>query len=103
MARGVDSSHANLVINMDPPKDLVTYLHRIGRAGRFGSKGIAITFISSPQQCQNFKRIIAEAGTGMSVLLFPEEKRGGFDFGTLILTIFHFSKKLRPMSRRRPS
>lgn len=80
MARGVDSSHANLVINLDPPNDLVTYLHRIGRAGRFGSKGIAITFISSPQQCQSFKRIIAEAGTGMSVLQFPTDSRAGFNF-----------------------
>ncbi|KAH8415632.1 hypothetical protein KR222_006952 [Zaprionus bogoriensis] len=80
MARGVDSSHANLVINLDIPKDLVTYLHRIGRAGRFGSKGIAITFVSSPQQSQKFRRLIAEAGTGMSVLQFPTEPREGFDF-----------------------
>lgn len=80
MARGVDSSHANLIINLDIPKDLVTYLHRIGRAGRFGSKGIAITFVSSPQQSQKFRRLIAEAGTGMSVFQFPTEKREGFDF-----------------------
>lgn len=80
MARGVDSSHADLIINLDVPKDLVTYLHRIGRAGRFGSKGIAITFISSPQQSQKFRRFIAEAGTGMSVMQFPTEKREGFNF-----------------------
>lgn len=80
MARGVDSSHADLIINLDVPKDLVTYLHRIGRAGRFGSKGIAITFISSPQQSQKFKGFIAEAGTGMSVMQFPTEKREGFNF-----------------------
>lgn len=80
MARGVDSSHANLIINLDVPKDLVTYLHRIGRAGRFGSKGIAITFVSSPQQSQKFRRLIAEAGTGMSVLQFPTEKREAFNF-----------------------
>ncbi|KAM8709943.1 hypothetical protein ACLKA7_016705 [Drosophila subpalustris] len=94
MARGVDSSHANLVINLDPPKDLVTYLHRIGRAGRFGSKGIAITFISSPQQCQHFKRIIAEAGTGMSVLHFPEEKRVGFDFWNFDAYDFPYFQKI---------
>lgn len=80
MARGVDSSHANLIINLDVPKDLVTYLHRIGRAGRFGSRGIAITFVSSPEQSQKFRRLIAEAGTGMSVLQFPTEKREGFNF-----------------------
>ncbi|BFF97204.1 uncharacterized protein DMAD_05670 [Drosophila madeirensis] len=73
IARGVDSHHANLVINLDPPNDHVTYLHRTGRAGRFGSKAIAITFISSPKQSENFKRILAKAGTGMSVLQFPTE------------------------------
>ncbi|XP_034483073.1 probable ATP-dependent RNA helicase DDX20 [Drosophila innubila] len=94
MARGVDSSHANLVVNLDPPKDLVTYLHRIGRAGRFGSKGIAITFISSPQQCQHFKRIIAEAGTGMSVLQFPDEQRAGFDFWNFDSYDFPYFQKI---------
>ncbi|XP_062128168.1 probable ATP-dependent RNA helicase DDX10 isoform X1 [Drosophila sulfurigaster albostrigata] len=94
MARGVDSSHANLVINLDPPKDLVTYLHRIGRAGRFGSKGIAITFISSPQQCQHFKRIVAEAGTGMSVLQFPTEQRADFNFWDFDSYDFPYFQKL---------
>ncbi|XP_034140096.1 probable ATP-dependent RNA helicase DDX20 [Drosophila guanche] len=73
IACGVDSHHANLVINLDPPNDHVIYLHRSGRSGRFGSKAIAITFISSPKQSEHFKRILAKAGTGMSVLQFPTE------------------------------
>jgi len=39
IARGIDSSNVDLVINMDCPYDWATYLHRIGRAGRFGNKG----------------------------------------------------------------
>lgn len=35
-ARGVDLERVNLVINFDPPTDAETYLHRVGRAGRYG-------------------------------------------------------------------
>ncbi|XP_017043639.2 probable ATP-dependent RNA helicase DDX46 [Drosophila ficusphila] len=73
MARGVDSPHANLVINLDPPQDYVTYLHRIGRAGRFGSKGIAITFITSEKEAFKFKQMVNKAATAWSVLEFPKE------------------------------
>ncbi|EDX09968.1 GD12861 [Drosophila simulans] len=73
MARGVDSPHANLVINIDPPQDHVTYLHRIGRAGRFGSKGIAITFISSKKESQRFREMSKKIATAWSVLEFPKE------------------------------
>jgi ATP-dependent RNA helicase DDX20 len=36
-ARGIDAENVNLVINFDVPRDHETYLHRVGRAGRFGS------------------------------------------------------------------
>ncbi len=35
-SRGIDAEHVNLVVNVDVPYDHHTYLHRIGRAGRFG-------------------------------------------------------------------
>lgn len=35
-ARGIDADKVNLVINLDVPQDWETYMHRIGRAGRFG-------------------------------------------------------------------
>jgi superfamily II DNA/RNA helicase len=47
MGRGIDIERVNLVINYDMADSRATYLHRVGRAGRFGTKGIAITFISS--------------------------------------------------------
>lgn len=73
MARGVDSEHVNLVINLELPNDVVTYLHRIGRAGRFGSHGLAISFISSAKDHKIFKKLITEVGTGMNVLKFPKK------------------------------
>eukprot|EP01026_Neomeris_dumetosa_P017882 TRINITY_DN169600_c0_g1_i1.p1 TRINITY_DN169600_c0_g1~~TRINITY_DN169600_c0_g1_i1.p1 ORF type:complete len:133 (+),score=6.82 TRINITY_DN169600_c0_g1_i1:80-478(+) len=46
-ARGVDVSKIIVVINFDMPQDADSYLHRVGRAGRFGTKGLAISFVSS--------------------------------------------------------
>ncbi|KAG0022978.1 Suppressor of the cold-sensitive snRNP biogenesis mutant brr1-1 [Podila clonocystis] len=46
-SRGVDVSQVNVVINYDFPCDADTYLHRVGRTGRFGTKGLAISFASS--------------------------------------------------------
>ena len=43
-ARGIDVQQVSIVINFDIPKSEHTYLHRIGRSGRWGRKGIAINF-----------------------------------------------------------
>lgn len=45
--RGIDIERVNVVINYDFPDDSDQFLHRVGRAGRFGTKGLAISFISS--------------------------------------------------------
>ncbi len=45
-ARGIDIQQVSTVINFDIPKDVHTYLHRIGRSGRWGRKGTAINFIT---------------------------------------------------------
>merc|ERR1711896_78962 len=44
--RGIDIEKINIVFNYDMPGDSDSYLHRVGRAGRFGTKGLAITFVS---------------------------------------------------------
>lgn len=44
--RGIDIERVNIVINYDHPAASDTYLHRVGRAGRFGTKGLAITFVA---------------------------------------------------------
>jgi len=44
LARGIDVQQVSLIINYDLPTKLESYLHRIGRSGRFGRKGVAINF-----------------------------------------------------------
>jgi superfamily II DNA/RNA helicase len=45
-ARGIDIQQVSIVINFDLPKCIHTYLHRIGRSGRWGRKGVGINFIT---------------------------------------------------------
>ena len=45
-ARGIDIQQVSVVINFDLTKDVHTYLHRIGRSGRWGRKGVGINFIT---------------------------------------------------------
>ena len=47
LGRGIDIEKINIVINFDMAPDSDQYLHRVGRAGRFGTKGLAISFIST--------------------------------------------------------
>lgn len=46
LARGIDVQQVSLVINYDLPSNRENYLHRIGRSGRFGKKGVAINFVT---------------------------------------------------------
>jgi hypothetical protein len=50
--RGIDIERVNVVINYDMPENADTYLHRVGRAGRFGTKGLAISFVTTPTDKQ---------------------------------------------------
>jgi ATP-dependent RNA helicase UAP56/SUB2 len=49
LGRGIDVERVNIVFNYDMPTDSDQYLHRVGRAGRFGTKGLAISFISTEE------------------------------------------------------
>jgi superfamily II DNA/RNA helicase len=49
-ARGIDVERISHVINFDPPADSETYVHRIGRTGRAGRKGVGITLLSAEQR-----------------------------------------------------
>jgi ATP-dependent RNA helicase DeaD len=63
-ARGLDINELSHVINFDIPQDAEDYVHRIGRTGRAGNKGIAITFIT-PKEKQRLGQI--EAYTHQSI------------------------------------
>jgi ATP-dependent RNA helicase DeaD len=45
-ARGLDIPNVTHVINYDEPENYKTYIHRIGRTGRIGKKGNALTFVN---------------------------------------------------------
>merc|ERR1711953_981962 len=55
--RGIDIERVNIVINYDMPDDGDTYLHRVGRAGRFGTKGLAISFVSTEEDQEVLKKV----------------------------------------------
>jgi len=57
LGRGIDIEKINVVFNYDMPDDADSYLHRVGRAGRFGTKGLAISFISSPENTATLELI----------------------------------------------
>ena len=56
--RGVDFLKVNFVINYDMSTDAEAYVHRVGRAGRFGSKGITITFLASEDDQKVFDDLL---------------------------------------------
>jgi len=74
LARGIDVSSVTMVVNYDIPElpngdpDAETYLHRIGRTGRFGKVGVAVTFISSKKQWEQLDRIRATLQTEIANL-----------------------------------
>jgi ATP-dependent RNA helicase UAP56/SUB2 len=63
--RGIDINRINLVIQYDMATDADSYLHRVGRAGRFGNKGLTIAFISSDKRTLRTK---AEPFTDADIL-----------------------------------
>merc|ERR1711959_538670 len=76
LARGIDVQQVSLVINYDLPRDLESYLHRIGRSGRFGRKGAAISFVTGAADVRNLRNIERHYHTQIEEL--PE------DFASLI-------------------
>jgi len=55
--RGMDFCRVNVVINYDMAEDTDTYLHRIARAGRFGTKGLAISFVAEKTDAETLNRV----------------------------------------------
>jgi len=67
IARGIDVQQVSVVINYDLPKECETYLHRIGRGGRFGRKGLAINLVTenSFEALENIRRFFSTEITEM--------------------------------------
>lgn len=62
-ARGIDIQDVDLVIQFDPPRDADTYVHRSGRTGRAGNKGVSV-LLFSPNQQRDIVRIERSLGHG---------------------------------------
>jgi len=59
MARGIDVQSLGVVFNYELPKDMPTYLHRSGRTGRMGRKGLCINLVVSKEDEEKIKEIEA--------------------------------------------
>ncbi|CDW53980.1 ATP dependent RNA helicase DDX19A [Trichuris trichiura] len=73
-ARGIDVPYLNLVVNYDLPilrdgtADFYSYLHRIGRSGRFGMSGVALTFVQNAAEVEIVKSIAEHFGKPINCL-----------------------------------
>ena len=67
-ARGIDAENVNLVINMEVPWEHNTYLHRIGRGGRFGSHSLAVSLVAEGQEMERMRGMVAKTGSEVRVL-----------------------------------
>ncbi|KAK2841203.1 hypothetical protein Q7C36_012782 [Tachysurus vachellii] len=70
-SRGIDAEKVNLVINLDVPQDWETYMHRIGRAGRFGTLGIAVTYCCHGEEENKMMAIAQKCSLVLSPLPDP--------------------------------
>ncbi len=79
--RGIDIERINLAINYDLPNEADQYLHRVGRAGRFGTKGLAVSFVSTEEDETVLGKI--QERFDVKIAEFPE---GGVDPSTYMNT-----------------
>jgi translation initiation factor 4A len=75
LARGIDVQQVSLVINYDLPRNLENYIHRIGRSGRFGRKGVAINFVTAEdtrtlRELETFYNTTIEEMPGSQILFW---------------------------------
>jgi len=75
-SRGMDIERVNLVINFDMPKVKETYMHRVGRAGRFETKGVAISFLVNEDEKEVLNEIQTSYGT--KIIEFPKDFESKF-------------------------
>jgi superfamily II DNA/RNA helicase len=75
LARGIDVQQVSVVFNFDMPafEDKESYIHRIGRCGRFGRRGTAISFLTPPE-----KDVLDQIGTHYSFVPseLPQDLKG---------------------------
>jgi len=69
--RGMDIERVNIVFNYDMPEDSDTYLHRVARAGRFGTKGLSVTFVADETDAKTLNSV--QERFDVSITELPDE------------------------------
>ena len=86
----IDVQNLSHVINFALPQDTESYVHRIGRTGRAGKEGIAITFIT-PEEYRKLRYISRETKTDIRKAKLPDVKD---------VIIYILTKNKKPLSRK---
>ncbi len=71
-ARGLDVDHVRRIINLDLPHDTETYVHRIGRTGRAGREGLALSFVG-PSERRKLRYMEQQLGIRMEEVRVPTD------------------------------
>ena len=72
-ARGIDVDGIDVVFNYDIPQDLEYYVHRIGRTGRAGNSGLAVTFAVGRNQLREIREIQKFTHSRMELQALPTD------------------------------
>ncbi|MGH7197870.1 MAG: DEAD/DEAH box helicase [Candidatus Omnitrophota bacterium] len=99
-SRGIDVKGIELVINYELPDDTENYVHRIGRTGRAGHEGRAISFVT-PDQRNQVRAIEILLRAPLTVSAHPEFPTEGFDKPVVIARSFRGGRRGRSMGPKR--
>ena len=81
-ARGIDARNVNLVVNADVAWDADTHLHRTGRAGRYGTKGVTVTVAAEGEEYERLRKVAYKTGSKIWILKRPGGDDDGDEDGT---------------------
>uniref|UniRef100_A0A915BI52 RNA helicase n=1 Tax=Parascaris univalens TaxID=6257 RepID=A0A915BI52_PARUN len=99
-ARGIDAENVNVVVNVGCPLSAEIYLHRIGRAGRFGGYGASVTILSMGKDVRRFAEIMKQANLKVKLLHLMKEYPRDLCQNQLF---YESSADFRPVKKKRPS
>lgn len=98
-ARGLDIPSVDLVLQLDPPSDPKTFIHRCGRAGRAGRKGLAITFLT-PGREEDYVEFLRVRQTPITPLSSPKVDVSAADAESVTKQIRHVVKSDRALHEK---
>lgn len=104
-SRGIDIEKINIVFNFDMPDNSDSYLHRVGRAGRFGTKGLAISFVESDEDKKVLedvqKRFEVKIGELPTTIDSASYSKSTLPTNIVLLTLIDSEQLRRRLSRKK--